>query len=258
MKNDGPFLPNRTLNFAHRGFTRAAPENSLAAFKAAMELGVDGIEFDVRTCKSGEVVVFHDPTLARMTDGRGFVKNKTLAELKRLRLRSDNPELDERIPTLEELVETVRGRLLLNVEIKTKGLPKDHIENKVVEILRSYGLEYQTIISSFNPIVLRRIRKLDDQIMTGYLLDKNFTVRKSEIPLSRLAGAKAIHFEKSLVTQKLLDKIKRLGVYSAVWTVNDPELMRRFLAMGVNAIISDRPEVLKKITGEDNVSSHTN
>jgi glycerophosphoryl diester phosphodiesterase len=257
MKTNGPFLPNRTLNFAHRGFTLAAPENSLAAFKAALELGVDGIEFDVRTCKSGEVVVFHDPTLARMTDGRGFVKHKTLAELKRLRLRSANPELDERIPTLEELVETVQGRLLLNIEIKTKGLPKDHIENRVVEILRSYGLEYQTIISSFNPIVLRRIRKLDDQIMTGYLLDKNFTVRKSEIPLSRLAGAKAIHFEKSLVTQKLLDKIKRLGVYSAVWTVNEPDMMRRFLAMSVNAIISDRPDVLKKITGEDNVSSHT-
>lgn len=246
MNRAFPFT-NRPLNFAHRGFTLAAPENSMAAFKAAVELGVDGIEFDVRTCKSGEVVVFHDPTLARMTDGRGFVKNKTLSELRALRIKSTNPALDERIPTLDELIEAVNGRLLLNVEIKTKGLPRDHIENKVVEILRHYGLEYQTIISSFNPIVLRRIRKIDDQIITGYLLDKNFTFRNSEIPLSRLAGAKAIHFEKSLVTQKLLDKTRELDIYSAVWTVNDPAMMQTFFDMGIHVIISDRPDILKHV-----------
>ncbi|HEX9652182.1 MAG TPA: glycerophosphodiester phosphodiesterase family protein [bacterium] len=247
-----PFETNKTLNFAHRGFTLQAPENSMAAFKAAMALGVDGIEFDVRTCKSGEVVVFHDPTLARLTDGGGFVKSKTLTELRALRIKSSNTELDERIPTLDELIETVKDRLLLNVEIKTKGLPKDHIEQKVVEILRHYGIAYQTIISSFNPIVLRRIRKIDDQIVTGYLLDKNFTFRNSEIPLSRLAGAKAIHFEKTLVTQKRLDKVRELGIYSAVWTVNDPNLMQQFVDMGVNVIISDRPDILKKIENREN------
>lgn len=241
------FEKDRTLNFAHRGLTLAAPENSMAAFKAAVDLGVDGIEFDVRTCKSGEVVVFHDPTLARLTDGRGFVKSKTLSELKALRIKSSNPNLDERIPTLEELIAAMKGHVFLNVEIKTKGLPKDHIESKVVEILRHYGLEYQSIISSFNPIVLRRLRKIDDQIITGYLLDKNFTFRNSEIPLSRIAGAKAIHFEKTLVTQKLLDKVRELGIYSAVWTVNDPDLMRQFVEMGMQVIISDRPDILKNI-----------
>ncbi len=252
------FEKKRTLNFAHRGFTLAAPENSMAAFKAAVELGVDGIEFDVRTCKSGEVVVFHDPTLARLTDGRGFVKSKTLSELQTLRIKSANPKLDERIPTLEEFTAAMKGQVFLNVEIKTKGLPKDHIENKVVEILRHYGLEYQSIISSFNPIVLRRIRKIDDQIITGYLLDKNFTFRNSEIPLSRLAGAKAIHFEKTLVTQRLFDKVRELGIHSAVWTVNEPAMMRQFVNMGIQVIISDRPDILKNIIVGKAHANHLN
>lgn len=218
----------------------------MAAFRAALELGVDGIEFDVRTCKSGEVVVFHDPTLNRMTDGRGFVKSKTLAELKGFRIKTDNPLLDERIPTLEQLIEAVRGRARMNVEIKTKGLPRDHVEEKVVEILRHYRVEQETVVSSFNPIVLRRIRKIDSQIVTGYLLDKNFTFRNSEIPLSRLAGAQAIHFEKTLLNQKLLAKVREMNIYSAVWTVNDPLQMQQFLNMGVHVIITDRPDLLMK------------
>jgi glycerophosphoryl diester phosphodiesterase len=247
MQTRQPFLTDKTLIVAHRGFTAAAPENSLAAFKAAMELGVDGIELDVRTCKSGEVVVFHDPILARMTNGRGFVKNKTLAELKRLRITSANSELDERIPTLAELIEQVRGKVFLNVEIKTNGLPKNHIEEKVVAILRQYGIEYQTIISSFNPIVLRRIHKIDDQIITGYLIDKNFSFRNSEIPLAKLAGARVLHLEKNLVKEKLINRVRDLGIYSLVWTVNDPEMMKQFKAMGVHGIITDRPDLLQRI-----------
>ncbi|MFQ5751040.1 MAG: glycerophosphodiester phosphodiesterase [bacterium] len=235
------------MNFAHRGFTAAAPENSLAAFKAAADLGVDGIELDVRTCKTGEVVVFHDPTVTRMTDGRGFVKNKTLAELKSLRIKYQNKILDEHIPTLAEVIEFLSGRALLNVEIKTNGLPKNHIEHKVVEILKHYGLEYTTIISSFNPMVLRRIKKIDREIVTGYLIDKNFNVRNSEISLTKLFGAKAVHLELSLAKEKLIKKIEQFGYFSVVWSVNDPARMKQLFAMGVNGMITDKPDLLKKI-----------
>ncbi len=241
---DKPLFTGRTLNFAHRGFTRSAPENSLAAFRAAMELGVDGIELDVRTCKSGEVVVFHDPTLARMTDGRGFVKNKTLSELQALRLKGAE---DERIPTLAETIELTKGRVLLNVEIKTNGLPKNSIEQKVVDILRAYGVAHQTLISSFNPLVLRRIRRIDATLLTGYLVDRSFTIRSSEVPLSRLAGAKALHLQHRLARAKLADKIKRLGLGLVVWSVNAPEEMRAFLQMGVDVIITDRPDLLRSL-----------
>ena len=248
MNSANKIFAGKTLNFAHRGFTTAAPENSLAAFKSAMDLGVDGIELDVRTCKSGEVVVFHDPTLKRMTNGRGFVRNKTLAELKSLRLNSDNASLNEGIPTLEEVIDAVGERLVLNIEIKTNGLPRNNIESKVVEILGRHGVEHSTIISSFNPVVIRRLTRIDRDLLTGYLIDKNFTVRKSEIPMTKLSGAKAVHLDKSLAQQKLIQRLRDRGYYSVVWSVNDPYLMKELLQMGVDGIITDRPDLLKDLT----------
>ncbi len=227
-----PIFNNKPLNFAHRGFTASAPENSLAAFRAALELGVDGIELDVRACKTGEIVVLHDPTLSRMTNGRGFVKGKSLKEIKSLRINSQNPGQDERIPTLEEVIELVKDRAILNVEIKTRGLPKDHIEKKVVDILRQYGIEYKTIISSFNPIA-------------GFLIEKNFSVRRSEIPLTKFSGAKAIHLEKSIAKELIIRKIQEAGYYCVVWSVNDPGQMQQFINLGVNGIITDKPDLLK-------------
>jgi len=237
----------KPLNFAHRGFTASAPENSMAAFKAAVELGAHGIELDVRTCKTGELVVFHDPTLARLTNGRGFIKNKTLKELKELRIQMPKGEADEQIPTLEEVIELVEGRALLNVEIKTNGLPKNRIENKVVEVLRHYGIEYKTIISSFNPLVVRRLKKIDDQLLTGILIDKNFNIRRSEILLTKFSGAKAIHLEKSLAKEEFIKKVRTLGFYCIIWSVNDSAMMERLTNMGVDAIITDKPDLLKNI-----------
>ena len=236
-----------SLNFAHRGFTRSAPENSLSAFAAAIELGVDGIELDVRTCKTGEVIVFHDPTVARMTNGRGFVKNKTLEELKRLRLRNQNLEINENIPTLEEVIELLDGRVILNIELKTKGTRKESLEKKVVDIIGYYGIADSTVISSFNPIAVRRIRKIDDRLTTGLILNKNFNIRRSEIPLTKLVGAKALHLEKSLVRAKLIKKIKDLGFYCVVWSENDPGKMQQMIDIGIDAIITDKPDVLKNV-----------
>ncbi|MFQ5709476.1 MAG: glycerophosphodiester phosphodiesterase [bacterium] len=236
-----------TLNFAHRGFTARAPENSLAAFRAAIELGVDGIELDVRLCKTGEIVVLHDATVTRMTYGRGFVKARSLSELKRLRLRSDHADLDEHIPTLEEVLELVDGRVLLNIEIKTKGYPRDFIENKVAGIIKRFGVEDKTIISSFNPIVIRRVKKINDRLITGYLMDKSLRVRYSEIPLSKLTRANAIHLEKSLAKDSLLKKIRDFGFYCLVWSVNEREQMQQLLDQGVQGIITDRPDLLNEL-----------
>ncbi len=219
----------------------------MAAFKAAIDLGADGIELDVRTCRTGEVVVFHDSMVTRLTNGRGFVKNKSLVELKSLRLNSPNPNLNEQIPTLAEVIELIDKKVILNIEIKTKGLPKDHIEDKVVEILNQYRLESKVIISSFNPIVIRRVRKINNEILTGYLIEKNFNVHNMEISLTKLSGAKAIILETSLAQEKLVAKIQELGYHSVVWTVNNPIVMKSLIEMGVDGIITDKPELMEKI-----------
>lgn len=191
------------------------------------------------------MVVFHDPILGRMTDGRGFVKNKSLSDLKKLRLKSPGKRLREPIPTLEETIELTKDRVILNIEIKTNGLPKNGLEQKVVDMIRIYGLEDKAIISSFNPLVIRRIRKINHRVLTGYLVDKNFTIRNSEIPLTKFSGAQAIHLEKSLVSDKLIKKIHNAGFRSVVWTVNEPEMMARFIKLGVNMIITDAPDRLQ-------------
>lgn len=247
MDRENSIFKQKPLNFAHRGFTASAPENSMAAFKAAIELGVHGIELDVRTCKTGELVVFHDPTLGRMTNGRGFIKNKTLAELKELRIKTQGGMTGEQLPTLKEVIELIDDRALLNVEIKTNGLPKNGIENKVVEVLRHYGIEDKTIISSFNPLVMRRISKIDNQLLTGLLIDKSFKGRRAEILLTKFSGAKAIHLEKSLAKETFIKKVQTLGFYCIVWGVNDPAAMERLTNMGVEAIITDKPDLLKNI-----------
>lgn len=238
---------NKPLNFAHRGFTKSATENTLSAFKAAFELGVDGIELDVRTCKSGEVIVFHDPTLNRLTDGRGFVKNKTLDELQRFRIRNSESGVEERIPTLEEVIEFVGDKVILNVEIKANGLPKVQIEKKVVGILQKYGIDGRTIISSFNPLVLRRIRKFAPDMFTGFLIEGKFNLRKSEIPFSKMVGAQAIHIKENLATEEFIKKLQKLGYYCIVWGVNEAKSMLQLSRLGIEAIITDNPDVFKQV-----------
>jgi len=238
----------RPLNIAHRGFTKEAPENSLAAFENAIALGVDGIELDVRTCKSGEIVVFHDAYLGRMTSGRGFVKNKTLTELKQQRLLLGGVETAEEIPTLDEVIALTKAKLFVNIEIKTNGLPGNNIEEKLVDLLHRRGVAGDVLISSFNPLVVRRFKKIDGTILTGYLIDKKIKIKNTEIFLSKLTGARAIHLEKTLAREPLLRKMHEFGFYSMIWTVNDRADMTSLRDLGVNGIITDKPDMLKQLT----------
>ncbi len=239
-------MNNRTLNYAHRGFTANAIENTLAAFEAALDLGVDGIELDVRTCQSGEVVVFHDHRIDRLTAGTGLVKNMSLSDLKKYAIGGqDSGQL---IPTLAEVLETIKGRASVNVEIKANGLPAGHaIEEKVVGILKDFGLLRETIISSFSPLIVRRVRKVDKAARSGFLVDKNISVRNGELLFTRVAGAQAIHLEHSLLTKTLARKISDRNYDCLVWTVNEAAQMRKFLNLGVYAIITDKPDLLKNI-----------
>lgn len=223
----------------------------MKAFRDAMQLGADGIELDVRRCRSGEVVVFHDSRLDRMTNGNGLLKNTPLAGLKTLRIVHQGRETEEQIPTLEEVLDLVRDKMLVNIEIKANGLPtRNNLEEKVLQICGRFGLEYKVILSSFNPLTVRKVRKLDEQVLNGFIIDKNFNIGNTELLLGKVARARAIHMESSLLTAALARKISRRGLYCLVWTVNAREAMRRFVQLGVNGIITDKPDVLDSIIRE--------
>jgi len=243
------FPKNTTLNFAHRGYTKDAPENSIAAFKAAATLGVDGIEFDVRVCASGEVVVFHDQYVKRMTGMPGQVKMLNLNDLRDLRLVQNGHPITENIPTLTEAVEAIDKNSIINIEIKSNGLPNRHrIEEKVVDILTQYDLFDRTIISSFHPLIMRRFGKLNPQIIKGFLFDKTFNVSQTQVIFTKIAKARAIHIKGSLLKSDLVKKIKARGYACVAWTINERARMNELLNLGVHAIITDRPDLLKQLS----------
>lgn len=237
-----------TLNFAHRGFTAKAPENTLGAVQAAIELGVDGIEFDVRTCKSGEVVVFHDASLERMTDGKGMVKDLTLTELRQFKIKMGERETAEVIPTLEEVLKLVDGTIALNVEIKADALPARHrIEEKVIGLIKKYNVEKQTVISSFHPLTVRKLRSVDEDILRGFLFEKKSLFGRLPFVFARVLGANSMHMDRSMASINFVKKVLGKGYNCIVWTANSPELMKRLIADGVHVIITDKPDVLKEI-----------
>jgi glycerophosphoryl diester phosphodiesterase len=166
----------RPLNFAHRGASHEAPANTLAAFRRAVELGADGVELDVHLSKDRQLVVIHDFTLETTTNGRGLVQNHTLAELKELDAGSwFGPAFaGERIPSLQEVIEAVGQRLLLNIELKASRHGPgsgDDLADAVVHLIEDYHLQDRVVVSSFSPLAVRRAKRTSARLSTGLLYD---------------------------------------------------------------------------------------
>lgn len=235
----------KPLNFAHRGFTSpGAPENTIAAFKAALDIGVDGIELDVRLCKSGEIVVFHDITLQRLTGARGYIRKYDWPDLRKLKILATQ----ERIPLLSEVLDLVKGKALLNVEIKANGIQQRGLERSVVNLLKKYEVLNDTIISSFNPLVLGKIKKQNvADLNTGYLVDRNFRLWNSAILVGKALSAKALHIDYRLARPRFVRRIRKSGLFCLAWTANEKNDMKSLMDMGVHGIITDKPDRFKTL-----------
>jgi glycerophosphoryl diester phosphodiesterase len=239
----------RTLNFAHRGASQRAPENTLAAFELAAQQGVDGIELDIRLCRSGEWVVIHDSRVNRTTNGRGFVRAKSIADLRGLDAgRSFGPTFaEEPIPTLEEVLDWARHRVLLNIEIKSMTRAHKRAEWHLLNLLRRHGMRRQCLISSFNPIVLQRIARLDAGVPTGLLLNLKWLRHTPEKSLIRRMNIHALHISRRLARPRYLESIRQAGLRILVWGANHPAELRRLVDYGVDGIITDVPDILHDI-----------
>ena len=249
----------RVLNFAHRGASHDAPQNTLAAFRLAREMGADGVELDVQVSRDGEAVVIHDFTVDATTDGQGRVADKTLAELKELDAGSwfDERFAGQRIPTLQEVIIEVGHQLLLNIELKTKGFGNPALVAEVVRLIEDHNLVHRVIVSSFNPFALRRVKKLNHRIPTGLLYHFDLPAHLIRALLVFLADPDALHPEKHLISQEYVDWARERGYRVNVWTVDEPAEMERLIALGVDGIITNRPDVLRGILeiGGDHVKA---
>jgi glycerophosphoryl diester phosphodiesterase len=241
-----PHTLDRPLNFAHRGASHEAPENTLAAFERAAELRADGAELDVQISRDGELVVVHDFDLDKTTDGSGLVSTKTLAELQDLDAGSwFSPKFrGQRIPTLQHVIDTVGPRLLLNVELKTENYRDDGLAAAVATVLERNNLVAKTIVSSFNPFALWRARKRNPAIQLGLLYsdDMSFLLRRPR--LRHWLRPQALHPHYSLVDGDYVQWATRKGYRTHTWTVDEPKDMRRIIAAGVDIIITNRPDLL--------------
>ena len=159
----------KTKVWAHRGASGYAPENTLDAFQKAVEMGADGIELDVQMTKDGELVVIHDETIDRVSNGKGWVKDYTYEELKKFNFNKTHLEYTkEEIPTLEQVYLLIKPtNLTINVEIKTGIVFYPGIEGRVLELTERLGMKERVIYSSFNHYTIRKIKESDSQAKTG-------------------------------------------------------------------------------------------
>ena len=238
------------LNIAHRGASAYAPENTLAAFRLALEMGADGFELDVMLSADGHLVVIHDDTVDRTTSGSGPVRRKTLAELRALDAgaRFDAGFTGERIPTLQEVFDLVaENRAFVNVEIKTQSPRGDGLEEKLVALIRRYGLEERLLVSSFNPFALWRMRRLAPDLPLALLYAEDLRVHLRNRWFAFLSHPDALNPSFRMATQEHVRWVKSRGYRLYVWTVDEESEMRRLIALGVDGIITNKPDLLQQV-----------
>lgn len=232
------------INFAHRGASGYSPENTMAAFVKALQLGANGIETDVQMTKDGQLVLIHDESVRRTTGAEGWVKDFTLDELKKLDAGSwyDEKFRGEAIPTLEELLVLAKQHdLYLNIELKNGFVQYPKLELRVAELVRHHDLVEQVLISSFNHYSLVHMKQLAPEIETAILYMEGL-YEPWEYALR--IGASALHPYHYAVRKEWVEQAKERGIRTHPFTVNEEQEMRALLAAGVGGIITDYPDRL--------------
>ncbi len=239
----------RPLILAHRGASAYAPENTLAAFRLAAEMGADGVELDVRLSADGVPVVIHDATVGRTTDGYGTVSQLTLTELQALDAGSwFSPDFaGQRLPTLQEVLEVLGDRLLFNVELKGSSWRDRGLEAAVLAVIEAQGMLDRVLISSFDPFALRRMKRLAPRLPVALLYAPDLPLYLRRAWLAPLLPHEVRNPEHTMVTPKAMAWFRRHRYRVVTWTVDEPEEMRRLARLGVDGIITNRPDVARRV-----------
>lgn len=240
----------KTLVIAHRGASGYAPENTIVAFKKAIEVGSDGIELDVHFSKDRNLIVCHDERVDRTTNGVGFIKDLTLKELKKLDAGSwyNKKYKGEKIPILNEVFELVKDKnILINIEIKSGPIIYDGIEKAIVELIEKYNIVEKVIISSFNHYSLVKIKKINNNVKTGILYIAGLV--EPWVYAKRL-NAEAIHPFFYSVVPEIVKGCKDNGIEINPFTVDESTHIKRMIKLGVTGLITNYPDRAIEIINE--------
>lgn len=249
-KKESP-LPGRTLVWAHRGASAYAPQNTNAAFALAAEMGADGIELDVHLTKDGEVLVCHDDTVETTSDGKGLIRDLTLAEIKKFNFayRADSTQFVDKYgfvpaPTLAEVYELLAPTsMTVNVELKTRD---EELLRLVAQIAREYKMEKRVWYSSFFHDALTGLLKYAPEAKIAPLCGP-YDGEPWDYTASLKAAAMHPHHGVITGRPEIVREFHRRGLRLHPWTVDDEELMKTLVALGVDALITDVPDAARRI-----------
>jgi len=240
-----------TIIQAHRGASAYRPENTLEAFSLAIEQKADGIELDVHLSRDGHVVVAHDERLERVSNGTGLVNDHTLEELKSLDFSRLFPGQGPcRIPTLAEVYALVKpAPLTVNIELKTTELLYPELPGKLDALAREYGMEGRVMYSSFNHYSLLEMKKLNPSAKTGLLYQLGMV---DPWVYANYVGAWAIHPHYFVIAAlpETVAKCHDNGIMVNVWTVDDPQAVKKMMQCGVDGIITNKPDLAASCRAE--------
>lgn len=238
---------------AHRGGADLAAENTLECIEKGIAAGADAIEIDIHLSKDNRLIVCHDQTVNRTTNGKGLIRDFTLSELKELRIKDANGKITEQqLPTLEEILTLINGRVQLLIEVKRTGNIYQGLEKELLETLHKHQATSWCTVQSFNDSVLENIHSQDRNIR----LEKLIVCKFPGLPFIFDGSFRAFNFKKYsyissfnfyylAVSQRLIDKIHQAGKEVKIWTLKDPAKVPN---LPVDGIITDRPDLYQSVT----------
>lgn len=235
--------------FAHRGFSSQYPENTMTAFRKALEAKADGIEMDARLTADGRIVIMHDPTVDRTTNGKGKVRDLSLAEILGLDagIKKGMVFENERVPFLEQVFAELGGKLLLNIELCNYEEDDERtLANLTVDLIEKYNLIDSVIISSFRFNNLVYVKDRNPGISCGLIASKGIKGLFARNLLNHSVSVDALHPYYTDVNPNLIRREQQCGRRVRVWTVNEPGEIMRLYNMGVDAIFTDDPQASKE------------
>jgi len=242
-----------TKIYGHRGASEYAPENSMEAFQMAYDMGADGIEFDVQMTKDGYLVVVHDEEISRVSDGKGYVKDYLLEEIRQFEFNRTHPEYQGiKIPLLEEVLDHFAHKksksdneFLFNIELKNNTIYYEGMEEKVLQIVKDKKVFDRTLFSSFSHSSILRLREIEPKAKVAFLYYDGIM---DMADYAQKCNVTAIH--PAWYHMNGLDSIeiiKKKGIEVNIWTVNSGKDIRKFCDWGINGIITNKPDLGSEI-----------
>lgn len=249
------FSKKRFYTIAHRGASAYYPENTMSAFKAAVDMKADMIELDVLLSKDNIPVVFHDERLDEKTNGSGLACDHTLSDLKKHDAGSwfDTKFKNERIPTLREVLEFSRNRILVNIEIKPEVVTEKEesgIVELVLNLVEELGMEEVVMISSFDYRVLERLSKRETNIKSALLYERVQSHGREPSRLAKDYNIDAFNCSYHQLIDNWVSQLKNNKIPFFIYTINDELTMKSLIQVGAKGIFTDKPDVLNKVVEE--------